>query len=128
MTRYRECVARLSPLLRRVKPMNDRISDLRTNKPVHALGNGDPRWPEPIGTLKQLAMPDPDKPHKLLWPEQRRVDYSATVPIMGHPGDQWWKVQQAAIAQQRAEDAKRAEELAQEEGRIRADPKLWKGG
>jgi hypothetical protein len=65
---------------------------------------------------------------------QSRVSYPSRnltptpLPFRPHPAGNWWREKQADAARRRAEDEKRAEELAQEGGRVRNNPALWKKG
>jgi hypothetical protein len=81
-----------------------------------------------ISTPSDLVLPNPDKPSVMAWPLPSNIDWSAVTPIFRSPGDEWWKTQQAEGARARIEDAKRADALQAEEGRVRNDPKLWRRG
>jgi hypothetical protein len=138
---YTEITSKIVPLLIRIEQIDAKASRIALSKPVQYQ---DGRWLQKnvemlargidgVGLhghtiMKDLKLPNWENPSKLSWPLPSNIDWSTTVPIVAHPGGDWWKVQQAAVAQQRAEDAKRAEELVQEEGRTRNNPALWKRG
>jgi hypothetical protein len=127
-TVYAEAVAKLVPMLSRIEQINVEISRLHQSKPLRAYGDDDGRWLSEIPTLKLLALPNPDKPSELSWPLPLNINYASIMPILGHRGSDWYKVQQQEAARRRAEDEKRAEALHEEEARVRNDPKLWRRG
>jgi hypothetical protein len=69
--------------------------------------------------IMDIKLPHWQHPTELLWPPNRQLDYSHVVPVVKHPGADWWKTQEqdhgdkAATAerlnveQQQAEAAKR---------------------
>ena len=67
-------------------------------------------------------------PGEFSWPPPVNINYANIMPIFQSSGADWWKIEQAENARRRAEDEKRAEELQEEEGRVRDDPKLWRRG
>jgi hypothetical protein len=127
-TVYPEAVAKLVPMLSRIEQINVEISRLHQSKPLRAYGDDDGRWLSEIPTLKLLALPNPDKPSELSWPQPVNINYAGVTPILGHRGSDWYKVQQQEAARRRAEDEKRAEAMHEEEARVRNDPKLWRRG
>lgn len=126
---YAAAVAKLVPLLHQLAPLNNDISQWCRSKPSGHLHDGDKRWLSAIPTPHDLKLPNPDKPTVNLWPPApHNYGTDNLTPILGSPGNEWWKTQQAEGARARIEDAKRADALQEEEGRVRNDPKLWRRG
>ena len=97
--------------------------------------NGDGRWlargPEDqaIRTImKNLKLPDWEKPNAEAWPRPTNYFSPSIVPIFQNPGASWHEVLAEENARRRADDEARAAALHEEEGRVRNDPKLWKRG
>jgi hypothetical protein len=121
---YAECVAKLLPVLQNTLLLNAEISHLNQSQVSNTLGS-DGGWLTAIETPKQLVLPDPES-NKNFWPPVSNIDWSAITPIISHPGDHWWEVQQAEAQRARIEDNKRADAREAEESRIANDPRLWK--
>jgi hypothetical protein len=128
-TTYATMVGKLIPLLNKVDPINAEISKLCQSKPSRRYEDGDDgKWLTEIPTLKQLTLPDPNKPSQMLWPLPVNYFRPEIVPTLGNPGGDWWKIQQAENAKRRATEEARADALHAEESRVRNDPKLWRRG
>ncbi len=135
-TTFTEFVANIIPQMLRIEEIEREASRVAAAKPTRAReANGDGRWlaggPEDqvIQTImKNLKLPDWEKPNALAWPQPVNYFSAGIVPIRPHPAGNWWQEKQAETARRRAEDEKRAEELAQEGGRVRNNPALWKKG
>ena len=135
-TTFTEFVAELVSQMLDIKVVRREASRVSAAKPTRAReANGDGCWladgPEDQvihEIMQNLKLPDWAKPNDLAWP--RPMDYFSPnlVPLTKHVGADWHEVLQAEGARRRIEDEKRAEALAQEEGRIRNDPKLWRKG
>jgi hypothetical protein len=116
-------------LLSRAAQLNGEISRLCQSKPSRAYGDDDGKWLSAIQTPSDLVLPNPDKPGVMSWPPaEHNFATDNITPILGNPGSSWWEIQQAESARARIEDAKRADALNDDEGRVRNDPKLWRRG
>jgi hypothetical protein len=114
-------------LLSRTVQLNSEISRLNQSAPSGVRGS-DGGWLTAISTPSDLVLPNPDKPSVMAWPLPSNIDWSAVTPILGNPGSEWLEIRQAENARARIEDAKRADALNDDEGRVRNDPKLWRRG
>jgi hypothetical protein len=122
-TVYAAFVAKFVPLLRQIDQVNAEVSRLCQSKPSRRYEDGDDgRWLSDIPTLADLKLPDPDKPKKMAWPKPVSYFSPGIVPILGSPGGDWWKAQQAEDARKRAEALRIEAELQQAEGRNRDLP------
>jgi hypothetical protein len=63
--------------------------------------------------IMKMKLPDFDRENELLWPPNRQLDYSNTIPVYAkqHPGADWWKTQQ----DDHADKAVKAEQLNAEQ-------------
>ena len=135
-TTFTEFVANIIPQMLRIEEIEREASRVAAAKPTRAReANGDGRWlaegPDDVvirTIMQNLKLPDPEKPDAEAWPPYRGINVASVVPILGHPGADWWQVTQAENARRRAEDEARAEVLHEEEGCVRNDPKLWRRG
>jgi len=125
-TAYAALVAKLVPLLNHAMQLNGEISRLNQASLPDTHGS-DGGWLVDIKTPDNLVLPDPES-NKNFWPPSSNINWAEVTPVFASPGDEWWKVQQAEGARTRIEDAKRADALQEEEGRVRNDPKLWRRG
>ena len=135
-TAFTAFVADIVPQMLRLEQINAETSRVSAAKPTRAReATNDDRWlalgPEDqvIQTIMQnLKLPDWEKPNALAWPQPTNYFSTSIVPIFQNPGASWHEVLAEENARRRAEDEKRAEELAQEGGRVRNNPALWKKG
>lgn len=135
-TAFTAFVADIVPQMLRLEQINAETSRVSAAKPTRAReANGDGRWladgPEDQvirAIMQNLKLPDWEKPNALAWPQPVNYFSAGIVPIRPHPAGNWWQEKQAEAARRRAEDEKCAEELAQEGGRVRNNPALWKKG
>jgi hypothetical protein len=133
-TTFTKFVAEIIPQMVHIEEVQREASRVAAAKPTRAReANGDGRWlangPEDqvIQTImKNLKLPDWEKPNTEAWPRPTNYFSPSIVPILPNPGANWHEVLAEENARRRADDEKRAEALHEEEARVRNDPKLWR--
>ena len=135
ITTYAPFNATIVPLMLRFERIKAEASRVSAAKPRYArAADAEGCWlaagpdDQLISAITaNLKLPDAKKPSELAWPPPPPpIDYSALAAVRPHPGANWYAVNQAEAARRRTEDEKRAEELREEEGRIRNNPALWR--
>jgi len=117
-TVYAKLTAELVPLFAEIERLDSQVVAVLAAKPHHASGylrsveltaRGLKNFSTYAHEIMQMKLPDFDRENELLWPPNRQLDYSNTIPVYAksHSGADWWKTQQ----QDRASKSDEAERL-----------------
>jgi hypothetical protein len=131
---YAKVTAELVPLFAEIEKIDAEVKRTLAAKPHHTkFANGDAchlrsveltaRGLKDFGIhdfkIMDIKLPDWQHPTKSLWPPDRQLDYSHTVPVFKHPGDEWWKPQAADHAEAAAKAEQANADQAQADGAAR---------
>jgi hypothetical protein len=109
---YAKVTAELVPLLAEIEKLDGEVTRVLASKPHHASGylrsveltaRGLKDFSVYAHQIMKMEFPDLNDQNKLLWPPNRQLDYSHTVPVFKHPGAEWWRTQEQDHAAKAAE-------------------------